>query len=148
MSVRGIFFDEQAVSASDHGLLFSRAVSDGVLSGAEITATYNTVFVNAGFVIMAGRIWEIQGNEAVSVSNAGGYNYARIKVQIDTSKASTAADNFKQVTFLAEYAADLEDFPELAKENINTGGGNLYEMEAAVLALNSNGIGSIVRRWA
>lgn len=149
MSIRGIFFDYQDTTAADHGVIFSRAVSDKVMSGAQITNTYDTVFINAGFVMMGGRVWEIQGNEAVSVSRAGGYAYARIKAQIDLSKASTGAANFQQVDFAVEYASDLEEFPALVLGAINTGGDTIYEKEVAVVSIDAeNGITAIVRKWA
>lgn len=149
MSIRGIFFDMQQTTAADHGLIFSRAVSDRVMSGAQITNTYNTVFINAGFVMMGGRVWEIQGNEAVGVSSAGGYAYARIKAQIDLTQANTGADNFQQVNFIIEYASDLEEFPALVKGEINTGGGTVYELEAAVVSIDTeSGITAVVRKWA
>jgi len=149
MSIRGIFFDMQQTTAADHGLIFSRAVSDRVMSGGQVTNTYNTVFINAGFVMMGGRVWEIQGNEAVSVSNTGGYAYARIKAQIDLTQASTGADNFQQVNFVVEYASDLEEFADLVTDAINTGGGSIYEMEAALVSIDSeSGITAVVRKWA
>lgn len=148
MSIRGIFFDMQETTAADHGVIFSRAVSDRVMSGAQITNTYNTVFINAGFVMMGGRVWEIQGNEAVSVSSAGGYAYARIKAQIDLTQPSTGADNFQRVNFVVEYASDLEEFPDLVTAAINTGGGTIYEKEAAVVSIDTeSGITAIVRKW-
>ena len=149
MSVRGILFDWQQTTSADHGVILSRAVSDKVMSGAQITNTYNTVFINAGFVMMGGRLWEIQGSEAVSVSSAGGFVYARIKAQINTAAESTGADNFQQVDFIVEYASDLAELPELEKQAINTGGGTLYEMEAALVSLDTeNGITAIIRKWA
>ncbi len=149
MSIRGIFFDYQETTAADHGVIFARAVSDKVMSGAQITNTYDTVFINAGFVMMGGRVWEIQGNEALSVSRAGGYAYARIKAQIDLSQASTGADNFQQVNFIVEYASDLEEFPPLVKGEINTGGGTIYEMTAAIVSIDTeSGITEVVSKWA
>lgn len=149
MSINGIIFDNQAMTAANHALISARALSDQVLSGSQITNTYNTVFINAGFIIMAGRVWEIQGNEAVSVSSAGGYAYARIKAQIDLTQPSTGADNFQQVNFVVEYASDLEEFPALVTDAINTGGGTTYEKEAAVVSIDTeSGITAIVRKWA
>ena len=149
MSINGIIFDNQAMTAANHALISARALSDQVLSGSQITNTYNTVFINAGFVIMAGRVWEIQGSEAVNVSSAGGYAYARIKAQIDLTQASAGADNFQQVNFVVEYASDLEEFPNLVTSAINTGGGTVYELEAAVVSIDTeSGITAIVRKWA
>ena len=149
MSIRGIFFDYQSVSAADHALLFAQAMPDGVINGAEITFDYATVYFNAGIIVMAGRIWEIQGSEAVSINNAGGYAYARIKAQIDLNQASTGADNFQQVNFIVEYASDLEEFPDLITNAINTGTGTIYEKEAAVVSIDTeSGITAIVRQWA
>lgn len=143
--IKPITFPGQKVPAVAHGAIFQRQLSDGKLYGCGISKSGNTLNIGAGLFVEAGRLIEILTTEAVSVTGTTGY--ARIKGEIDSSKASTAS-SFTQFSWTIDYAASLTGFSELTQGAVNEGGGATYEMELCVVALGNGGITDIVRGFA
>ena len=123
MAIKGIVFDNQAVTAKDHGRLFEKAFDDGVISGCTLSINENTLNISAGFFICAGRLMKINSNEAIALSGSG---YIRVKVVIDTSQASSA-ETFRQASFAAENADSISGFSNLQKDDINGSSAGIYE---------------------
>lgn len=144
MSIRGSNFDNQHPFASDHALVWERCMPDGLLYGVEMSFTTTLFTLGTGFMLIAGRAFEITAAESVSISPGSGY--ARVYVTIDTGATATE-NSFDQVNFGVDYAASLDSFAELTQEEININqGAAVYQAEVAVLAINSGGVTAIERQ--
>lgn len=144
MSIRGSNFENQHPFASDHALVWERCMPDGLLYGVDMSFTSTLFTLGTGFMLVAGRMFEITAAENISISPGSGY--ARVYVAIDTG--GTASENsFDQVSFGVDYAANLDSFPELIQGEININqGAAVYQGEVAVLAINSSGVTAIERQ--
>lgn len=144
MSIRGSNFENQHPFASDHALVWERCIPDGLLYGVEMSFTPTLFTLGTGFMLVAGRMFEITAAENISISPGSGY--ARVYVAIDTGGAATE-NSFDQVSFGVDYAANLDSFAELTQGEININqGAAVYQAEVAVLAINSSGVTAIERQ--
>lgn len=144
MSIRGSNFENQHPFASDHALVWERCMPDGLLYGVDMSFTSTLFTLGTGFMLVAGRMFEITAAENISISPGSGY--ARMYVAIDTGGTATE-NSFDQVSFGVDYAASLDSFAELTQEEININqGAAVYQAEVAVLAINSSGVTAIERQ--
>ena len=132
MAIKGVVFDNQTVTAKDHGRLFEKAFDDGVIDGCSLSVSDNTLNISAGYFICAGRLMKINSNEQIPLSGSG---YIRVKVVIDTSLPSTA-ESFSQAVFVPENADSVSGFPDLVKEDINGNATGMYEYAFCFLYYN------------
>ncbi len=144
MSIRGSNFENQHPFASDHALVWERCIPDGLLYGVDMSFTPTLFTIGTGFMLVAGRMFEITAAENISISPGSGY--ARVYVAIDTGGAATE-NSFNQVTFGVDYAANLDSFAELTQEAININqGAAVYQAEVAVLSIDNTGATAIERQ--
>lgn len=144
MSIRGSNFENQHPFASDHALVWERCIPDGLLYGVEMSFTPTLFTLGTGFMLVAGRMFEITAAESISISPGSGY--ARVYVAIDTGATATE-NSFDQISFGVDYAANLDSFAELTQGEININqGAAVYQAEVAVLAINSSGVTAIERQ--
>lgn len=144
MSIRGSNFENQHPFASDHALVWERCMPDGLLYGVDMSFTSTLFTLGPGFMLVAGRMFEITAAESISISPGSGY--ARVYVAIDTGGTATET-SFDQVSFGVDYAANLDSFAELTQGEININqGAAVYQAEVAVLAINSSGVTAIERQ--
>ena len=61
------------------------------------------------------------------------------------SQASTT-ELFNQVYFTHDHATATNTFTNLTQQNINTGGGTIYQAELCIVSLGGNGITGVVRK--
>lgn len=141
MSIKGIIYSNQTVSAAEHAMLFRRFIGDGILTGCGISYRFNVCTISEGAFVVAGRLTRILGEESITCTNTSGY--ARIKGVIDLNQAATI-NEFGQFKFEVDYANTSTGFPALVQEDVNSNG-TKYEVEWAVLSLGSSGITGIVR---
>ena len=139
-SIHGINFDNQTVTAKDHGRLFECCIEDGILSGCELSFSGTALTVTPGYFLVAGREMKLTANAAVVIDGATS-GYARVLISIDLTQTSTSSD-FEQAAFTVEYAAEVSGFSALTQDDVN-GTGTLYEFPLCVAALGSSGIASI-----
>lgn len=123
MSIKGVDFPLQLVTPVDAGILQAAIMTDGILSGCEVTWSGLTVTIAPGMMIACGR--RIKLTEPVSITLNAYVGYARIYVQIDASAASTK-EAFEQVSFGARYASTPAGFVSGESGDIN-GTGVLYD---------------------
>lgn len=117
---------------------------DGLLYGVDMSFTSTLFTLGTGFMLVAGRMFEITAAENISISPGSGY--ARVYVAIDTGGTATE-NSFDQVSFGVDYAATLDAFAELTQGEININqGAAVYQAEVAVLAINSSGATAIERQ--
>lgn len=141
MSIRGVTFDNQQVTASDHGALFKEIFpTDGILIGCEITASGSNISIAAGYMVVAGRLFQNTASYTLTAAASG--NYVRVLAVIDTSQTATTSE-FAQVGFTLDYAATLSGFPALTQDDINAGSGNIYQAALAIYALSGSTVGAI-----
>lgn len=144
MSIRGSNFENQHPFASDHALVWERCIPDGLLYGVDMSFTSTLFTLGTGFMLVAGRMFEITAAESISISPGSGY--ARVYVAIDTGGAATE-NSFDQVACGVDYAANLDSFAELTQGEININqGAAVYQAEVAVLAIDSSGVTAIERQ--
>ena len=141
MSIVGVTYSNQKVSAADHAKLFQMLIGDGILNGCSASARLNVFTISEGKFITAGRIAKIQGSETITISSEYGTGwYARVKLVNDLSQAAEI-DEFKQVKFEVDYAQSVDGFSPITQENINEDGSTgKYEIVWAILTLGENGV--------
>lgn len=143
MAINGILFDNQAPTAKGIRGGFHSALSDGILEGCSISYSGNNLTIAPGLVHAAGGIFSITGGETIAISGTSGYE--RIIVNIDLSQASTTA-SFNQVSITHDHASAANTFTNLTQQDINTGGGTIYQAELCVVSLGSGGITGVIRK--
>lgn len=144
MSIRGSNFENQHPFASDHALVWEHCMPDGLLYGVDMSFSSTRFTLGTGFMLVAGRMFEITAAENISISPGSGY--ARVYVAIDTGGAATE-NSFNQVSFGVDYAANLDAFTELTQDAININqGAAVYQAEVAVLSIDSTGATAIERQ--
>ena len=138
--LRGITFPNQRVSAIDHGALFAKCLSDGIISGCTISfPSARSVRIEKGYMIIAGREINIDSPITLTIPGSDNYPYVRLKVTIDTAGTSTR-ESFNQVSFSFDYSNTSSGFPSLIQQNINSGNASDSIYQATIILFRmSNG---------
>lgn len=126
----GVTFPQQTHTPKEWGHIFSKLVPDGILNGCGVSASGANVYVDAGALMIAGRLIEIPSTITEATSPTYPNGYGQVKVCIDTTNASTTLLN--QQAYLEVVYSSSSAFPALTQNDIN-GSGTLYEVELAVL---------------
>lgn len=142
--IQGVTFPNQKVSAKDHGALFEKCLTDGIIKGCEISYSGRNVTIGEGYLIVAGREIHLTGANTISLSGSDNHPYVRIKVRIDKGKISSLT-TFDQVSFEIDRANTYSGLPSLTKEDIN-GNGVIYEASMVVLKMTNGAFSSIYSR--
>ena len=138
----GVTFNNQTPTAKDHGALFAGILSDGILKGCALNYSGLALTVGTGYIIAAGRLFQISGAETLTLT--GSQAYARLLVNLDMSAVATTS-SFGQAYLSVDYASSPTGFQELTREDVN-GSGVTYQAELAVLSLEGGVISGIVRQ--
>ena len=140
---KGVTFANQNVSPVDDAVLRRRLLSDGILTGCDLTYAGYTLTMAAGYLIACGRQIRRPAAENWAISDATS-GYARVLMTIDMTRTSTE-EVFDQVNTAIEYATSEDGFPELIQDDINTTGSQ-YQVSLAVVSLGTGGITGIVSK--
>ena len=132
--IKGVNFDNQLVTAKQHGALFRAAFGDGILSGMDINVSGKTITIGAGYCVVAGREIQLTATETVSVTATSGY--ARVLMQIDLSQTATESA-FSQASLVLQTATSQDGFSALTQDDIN-GGGTVYQIVLCVVQCGSS----------
>ena len=143
MSLYGITFVDQLVSAQDHAALQAALLSDGILRGCGMSFSGNRLTMAAGLIISAGRLIGNDAPLSIPVTETSGV--ARITLVIDLSGVSTE-DVFTQVDIRVDHAATAAGLKGLTQQDINGGMASTYELALAVVSLGGSGITAITSR--
>lgn len=142
-NIRGITFAEQAVTPADDAIVRRAMLSDGILTGCEISYSGSTLTMAAGYIIACGRSFQITTAQNWAVVDATS-GVARLVLTIDLTKTATESA-FNQIDFAVEYASAEDGFAGLVQEDINISG-TKYQITAAVVSLGTGGITGIVSK--
>lgn len=137
MAIQGVVFQNQKVSAEDHAALFEMFISDGLLSGCGINSLRNVLTISSGLFVHKGRLIKIVGSEQITIPDSivpsSGTKNIRLVGVVDLNQVSTKTE-FNQFRFRLGETSE-----ELVKDDINTGTGRLYEVEWAILTIDTQG---------
>lgn len=142
-NIRGITFAEQTVTPADDAIVRRAILSDGILSGCNITYSGSTLTMAAGYVIACGRIFQITAAQNWAVVDATS-GVARLVLTIDLTKTATETA-FDQISFDIEYASAENGFVNLTQDDINIAGVR-YQVAVAVVSLGAGGITGIISK--
>lgn len=137
MAIQGVIYQNQKVSAEDHAALFQMFISDGILAGCGMSKLRNVLTIDSGMFVLAGRLSKIIGSEQITIPDTIRSTTARLTGVIDLTQSATKTE-FHQFSFRLD-AASGGAYPVLRKENINTGNGQYYEVEWAILTIDEDG---------
>ena len=140
---QGVTFANQNVSPVDDAVLRRRLLSDGILTGCELTYAGYTLTMAAGYLIACGRQIRRPTAENWAISDATS-GYARVLMTIDLTRTATE-EVFDQVNTSVEYATAEDGFPALIQDDINATGSQ-YQVALAVVSLGTGGITGIVSK--
>lgn len=132
--IKGVNFDNQLVTAKQHGALFRAAFGDGILSGMDINVSGQNITIGAGYCVVAGREIQLTATETVSVTATSGC--ARVLMQIDLSQTATESA-FSQASLVLQTATTQDGFAALTQDDIN-GGGTVYQIILCVVQCGSS----------
>lgn len=137
----GVTFAEQKVTPSYDAIVRKAAVTDGILSGCELSYSGSTLTMAAGHLLVSGRQIRHPSvqNWAVADATSG---YARLLLTVDMTRTATQ-ETFDQVLDSIEYATTVDGFPDLEQADINEAG-TRYQVAACVVSLGTGGITGIV----
>lgn len=142
-NIRGVTFAEQTVTPADDAIVRRAILSDGILSGCNITYSGSTLTMAAGYMIVCGRIFQITAAQNWAVVDATS-GVARLVLTIDLTKTATESA-FDQIGFSIEYASAEDGFVNLTQDDINIAGVR-YQVAVAVVSLGAGGITGIVSK--
>ena len=139
-SFRGVTFENQSVTPSDDAVVMRHTLTDGILTGCDMTYSDDILTMDAGYLIVCGRLIHrpVVEDWVINDRTSG---YARVVMAIDLSRAATV-EVFDQVNVSIDYADSTSDFPALTKEDINAAG-SMYQTVLAVVSLGVGGITGI-----
>lgn len=141
--IQGITFDNQSVTAKDHGHLFHSLLSDGTISGCGVTKTSTSITIAKGYVIICGRLIKFGTAQTISVPTPSATGFVRLVIAINLSATATTT-TFNQVTITHEFATSVAGFRTLTKGAINDSE-TLYEYEFCIYKASTSGIGAVYR---
>lgn len=144
MAIKGITFNNQKVTATNHGAIFSAILGDGVINGCQLNYSGANLTISSGHIVMAGRLIQIVGGHTVPITATDGY--ARVIFSMNLNATATE-DTFEQVKVTVHYASVLTGFPALVKESVNETG-MLYDFEVCKLAISNGNISEISSRYS
>ena len=136
----GITFPQQKVTPSDDAVIRRALLSDGILSGCDLSYAGSTLTMAPGLLIGCGRQFRHTAVQHWAITGATS-GYARLVLTIDASLASTK-NAFEQVVDSVEYADSLDGFLQLQRDDINDSG-TVYQMVVCVVSLGPGGITGI-----
>ena len=140
-TIQGIVFPNQKVTASDHGAIFEKILSDGIIKGIDISINARNVVIGPGYLIAAGREIKNTGSITFTVPGSENHSWCRLKLRIDTTKISSLT-TFDQVELIMDTASSQSGLPALITQDIN-GSGNIYEIALATLRMTDGVFTSI-----
>lgn len=137
MAIQGVIYQNQKVSAEDHAALFQMFISDGIISGCGVSKLRNVLTISSGMFVLAGRLSKIIGSEQIIIPDTIRSTTARLTGVIDLGQIASKTE-FHQFSFRLD-VANNGTYQALRKENINTGNGQYYEAEWAILTVDGDG---------
>lgn len=142
--IQGITFDNQSVTAKDHGQLFHSLLSDGIISGCTLSKTSTSITIAKGYILICGRLIKFGTAQTISVPTPSATGFVRLVIAINLSGTATTT-TFNQVTITSEFATSVSLFRTLTKGAINDSG-TLYEYEFCIYNASTSGIGTVYRQ--
>lgn len=118
MSIKGIFFKNQLLGAQGLGAFGASSLTDGILTGCEVTISGGTATMAPGYIIAGGRVFRL--TTATPVGNIGSH-FSAIVAHIDLTAASSDTE-FSQVTLSMETGSNLPAVMLGSSSDINNGG--------------------------
>lgn len=137
---QGVTFANQDVTPVDDAILRRRLISDGVLTGCELTYAGYTLTMASGYLIACGRQIRHPTVENWAISDATS-GYARVLMTIDLTRTATV-EVFDQINPSIEYATSKDGFPALIQDDVNATGSK-YQVVLAIVSLGTGGITGI-----
>ena len=132
----GVTFANQHISPADDAVVRRAVLSDGILTGCDVSFSGAAVTMAAGYLLLCGR--QINHTQSQSWDMSGSTSgFARLLLTIDLTRTATEAE-FDQVVD----ADTVEAFAPLVQEDINASG-TRYQVAAFVAALSSAGVSGI-----
>lgn len=137
----GVTFAKQRVTPSDDAIIRRAILSDGKLTGCEISYSGSTLTMAPGQLLVCGRQIRHPSvqNWAVVDATSG---FARLVLTVDLTRAATK-ETFEQVETSVEYASAEDGFVELEQSDINSSGIR-YQVALCVVSLGVGGITGVV----
>lgn len=139
MAINGIIFDNQIPTASQMAAVMRQRFNDGIVLGAELTASGTHAYIAPGILIGCGRPFQITSQQTLQLSGTG---YNHIIASLDMTGAATAS-SFAQVTF-SVLANASQTVPSLTQEDINQNG-TLYQFEVGCIQVSNGSAVEVVR---
>lgn len=137
---KGVTFANQDVTPVDDAILRRRLISDGVLTGCELTYAGYTLTMASGYLIACGRQIRHPTVENWAISDATS-GYARVLMTIDLTRTATE-EVFDQINTSIEYATSKDGFSALIQDDV-TATGSKYQLALAIVSLGTGGITGI-----
>lgn len=95
-NIEGLFFEKQILTAKGLGAFGCASLSDGILTGCDVTKNGTTLTMSEGWIIICGRPVKIPQRD-FTISASSGTMYHMIKASVDLTAAADV-DVFSQVT--------------------------------------------------
>lgn len=137
----GVTFAKQKVTPSDDGTVRRTMLTDGILSGCELSYSGSTLTMAAGHLMACGRQFRHPASQNWAVVDATS-GFARLVATIDLTKTATK-ETFDQIDASIEYASAVDGFVDLEQADLN-GSGSMYQVVLCVVSLGTGGITGIV----
>lgn len=144
MALVGITFDNQAVLSKFDGAFYqvmNNRNSDWRIRGAACTISNNTLTIANGYLLIGGRLIQVDGTTTYSLSPTIANGYGRVKVVIDLTQTATE-ETFNQVRLEEDYNSTESGFPALTKGDINMSG-TKYEAMLCIFPVTNSQAGTI-----
>lgn len=81
---KGVFWDNEVLTAKGLGAMAKMALSDGILNGCAMSLSTGTLIIGAGHIIISGRVVHLDGSDSVDLSSASGTVYITVELNISS----------------------------------------------------------------
>lgn len=137
-NIRLITYAQQTVTPMNDAILQDVSVGkDGILHGAEVTVSGNSIAVSSGYGVIRGRLFEISSTTIPVTLSSSGTSAGRLYVKLDLSNTD------EPITLLTAVATGT--LPELEKDYDANYTNGVYELELATFSVGSSNITNLVR---
>lgn len=133
MPIEGIFFENQILTAQGLGAFGDAALSDGILTGCEVSYSNHGFSVSEGYIVVRGRVIKVGANTRIENVTVGtsAVAYTAVIATVDTTQGSTE-ESFNQVSFSVAQGTSISAITQVTSLDINLTGRSASAVMAIV----------------
>lgn len=149
-NIEGIFFENQILTAKGLGAFGNGALSDGVLTGCEVSTNGLVLTIGTGYIVVGGRVAYLSQPHEFTLSSGSGNGTSNLIVATVDTTALSVEDTFSQVSLSLVSGTNVSGvFGNIPSSgNINMLGTSASTWLVYATTTHSSSIGTLYRNAA